>query len=109
MDTANFRLKREAIQQRMAHRRFEAEEIAATRGTSMLGWAIKGAGLLTRLGASNGDSQWMRSLLWIVAPAILGMVRRRKETFLQRAVRSFVPNTLIQRLIQVILPVFSRK
>jgi hypothetical protein len=111
MDTANFLLKRESIQQRMAHRRVEARELAAARQSSgVLGMALKGASLLTRVGgASNGDIRWLRSLLWMLAPAVLGMVRRRKETFLQRALHSFVPNSFLQRIIHVVLPVFSRR
>jgi hypothetical protein len=111
MDTANFLLKRESLQQRMAIRRLDASELASSRPSmGILGWALKNAGLLTRFGLSNGDSsKWMRSLLWMVAPALIGLVRRRKQSFLQRTLQTFVPNVLIQRLVSAVLPAFSKR
>jgi hypothetical protein len=111
MDTADFLIRRENLQQRMAIRRLDAAELASSRTTmSVLGWLLRNAGAVTRFGLSNGDSsKWIRSLLWMVAPALLGLVRRRKETFLQRAMHTFVPSAFVQRLISVVLPAFSKR
>lgn len=90
MDTSDFIVKRQQIQERMDLRRSQTAESIQHGGAWKLALTA-GVGLLSTFGGSRVAGRWARSLLWAVAvPALAKFFRKKNDSFLHRLTSSLV-------------------
>ena len=93
MDTADFILERQDIENRMDARRAEtAVEVISTRSGFLPWMMLTGASVVSGFRSSPGARKLVRTLLWAaVAPFVLGVINRQNHGLVHRLFDAVFP------------------
>ena len=94
MDTANFLIERQEIENRMDARRAETSEQALAVRSGILPWMLlTGASMVSGFRSSPGAKRLLRTLVWAAAaPLVVGFMNRHNDGLVHRLVEALFPS-----------------